>query len=251
MDHGKPLISIILSLAVTGLLAGCAGDFPAPDTSFYGYTGQVSETVTRAEAVQIADAYWRHRWFAREDNVRHGLDSAGVRVDTPDAAFRHPGIRDGWWRPGAWNTSVPYQWGGFSSLEEFDRGVRAGLAAGDVYTEEKRAALEDAVSTQAVGIDCSGLISRCWKLSRSYSTRELPTLCEPLPEYAELRPGDILNLHNAHVLLFVGWGDAGKKTLICYEAGSPPTWKVLRNQIEVDYVKGLGYRPYRYRGIRD
>ena len=60
---------------------------------------------------------------------------------------------------------MPYQWGGFSSTEEFLQGLKAGKAAGDVYTAEKRRLLEAAVSKQAVGIDCSGLISRCWRLN--------------------------------------------------------------------------------------
>lgn len=252
--HGrlsKFLIPLAVALAASGCVSGPGGRYPAPDRAFYGRTGQVAETVTRAETIEIAEAYLQHRWYAQKRNIRHGLDSAGVRVDTPDHNFNAPGIRPGWWRPGTWNTGVPYQWGGFSNLEDFDKGLRDGLAAGDVYTDEKRRQLQDAVSVEAVGIDCSGFISRCWKLPRPASTRRIPSLCEPLASYDELRPGDVLNLHNAHVLLFAGWADAEKTRLIAYEAGSPPTWKVLKNTIEADYVRGLGYQPFRYRGIRD
>ncbi len=236
---------------ILGALLGCGGEkFPPPDHTFYGRTG-VSETVTRAEALAIADAYWRHRWFAGSANILHGSDGAGVRVDTPDEGFSAPGIRPGWWKAGEWNVGVPYQWGGFSSLEELDAGVRRGLAAGDVYTEAKRAELEAAVSAEAVGIDCSGFISRCWKLSRPISTRALPGICDELGSYEDLRPGDILNLHNAHVLLFAGWEDAEKTRMVEYEAGSPPTWKVLKNTITVERLQGLGYQPYRYKGMVD
>lgn len=152
--------------------------------------------------------------------------------------------------PGQRTEGVPYQWGGFSTIEEFDAGVKAGKAAGDVYTEAKRTLLDDAVSTEAVGIDCSGYISRLWKLPRSYSTRELPGLCKEI-SWPSLKPGDILNTHNAHCLLFAGWDDKKRTKLLAYETGCPPSWRVLSHTIDVEWLKSLGYKPWRYRGIRD
>ena len=58
-----------------------------------------------------------------------------------------------------------------------------------------------------------------------------------------------MNKHNAHALLFVRFLDAEKTRFLAYETGSPPTWKVLKHSIQVAYVKGLGYLPYRYRNI--
>lgn len=248
---GRALILLLAGLVLGGCSGPAGSKLPPPDRTFYGLTGKPADHVTRSEALMIAGAYWRHQWHPTTANVLHGADADGIPVQTPDSTFRAPGIRPGWWRPGAWNTGVPYQWGGFASLEEFDRGLRQGLAAGDVYTQEKRALLESAVSAHAVGIDCSGLVSRCWKLSRPYSTRELPSICETLSDYRDLLPGDILNVHNDHVLLFAGWADPGRTKLIAFEAGSPPTWKVLRNTIAVEYLKGLGYQPLRYRGMID
>jgi hypothetical protein len=207
--------------------------------------------VTRAEAIQIAKSYLRHRWTPSTRNILHGNDARGVRVDTPDIAYQPSGRAiPGWWVPGAVNEGVPYQWGGFSTLAEFDQGIAHGLAAGDVYTDAKRAGLDDAVSTQAVGIDCSGFVSRCWKLPRSYSTRELPLLCKPI-KWEELKPGDILNTHNAHCLLVAGWEGANRESVFVYETGCPPTWKVASHGIDVAWLKSLGYTAWRYGGIRD
>lgn len=203
--------------------------------------------VTRSEALAIAESYRTHRWFATRANVRHGLDSRGIRVDTPDIGYRIPGAIPGWWIPGEWNEGVPYQWGGFSTLTEFDAGVSAGLAAGDVYTQAKRNQLDDAVSQEAVGIDCSGFISRCWRLPRSFSTRELAGICDRMASWDELMPGDVLNTHNAHCLLFAGWADPQRKSLLAYETGSPPDWKVVSHAIDVAWLKSLGYQPLRYR----
>ncbi len=190
-------------------------------------------------------------WTPTVQNVFHGRDRARVPVDTPDASFQRPGTRPGWWVPGGKNIGVPYMWGGFSSLREFADGIKAGRYAGDVYTQEKRARLNAAVSKEAVGIDCSGLISRCWKLDHEYSTRSLPQLCDELAGYDALKPGDILNSDNNHVLLFASWQDAGHTRLFAYEAGSPPTWKVLLTDMPIAMLKERRYKPYHYRLMRD
>ena len=228
----------ICALALTA--STFAAEKSAPPTS-----------VTRAEAIATAQRYLLHAWRAESRNAFHGRDPEGVRIDTPDASFSPKGVRPGWWRTNAKNVGLPYMWGGFDTLESFDAGLRAGKWAGDIYTLEKRRLLDRAVSKHAVGIDCSGLISRCWKLPRSYSTRELAALCEPLPDFTQLQPGDIFNLHNAHVLLFAGWEDAKKTRLSAYECGSPPTWKVLRNTMPLKFLTDKGYTAWRYRGMRD
>jgi hypothetical protein len=208
-------------------------------------------TVTRAQCMATAESYATHRWFPTTANVRHGVDRSGIRVDTPDRSYQKPGAVAGWWTPQAWNVSIPYQWGGFATLAEFDRAVASGHAAGDVYTSEKRRLLDAAVSAEATGIDCSGLISRCWNLPRSYSTRELPNLCEPLPSWDDLRPGDILNTYNAHVFLFAGWSDAARSKLVAYESGRPPHWKCVRTTLARATLQQQGFQPWRYRGMAD
>jgi hypothetical protein len=207
--------------------------------------------ITRGECLAIAEQYRTHRWLPSERNVMHGPDAEGIRVDTPDAGHRVAGSFAGWWVPGQWNEGVPYQWGGFAMPEEFDRDVTAGKAAGDIYTAEKRRLLDAAVSRQATGIDCSGFISRCWRLPRSYSTRELQTICTPLASWEELRPGDVLNTWNAHVMLFAGWADAERTRLVVYEAGYPPHWLVVRREAGTAELQRKGFMPLRYRGLRE
>lgn len=207
--------------------------------------------VTRVDCITIAEGYRTHRWLPTGRNVVHGKDARGIRVDTPDIGYQPGGAAiPGWWLPCQVNEGVPYQWGGFSTLAEFDAGVAAGKAAGDVYTGTKRALLDDAVSADAVGIDCSGLISRCWKLPRTYSTRELPMLCRQVA-WSDLKPGDILNTHNNHCLMFGRWLDAQRTVFECYETGCPPTWKVLSHPIEARWLREQGYQPFSYLGMAD
>ena len=207
--------------------------------------------VTRQAALQTAESYRLFAWTPTPRNAHHGNDARGIRIDTPDAAFQPPNTRPGWWVPGANNVGMPYKWGGFDTLGSFTQGLATGKYAGDIYTPAKRKALNDAVSQAAVGIDCSGLVSRCWHLPRSYSTRELPTLCVLLASYDALRPGDILNTENQHVLLFKGWQDPAHQRLFAYETGAPPTWKVLLDDIPITLLHSQNYYPYRYRLIHD
>ncbi len=250
MSLRRSAFLLFMTGGMAAVLTGCAG--------LSGETGAEStdpaaippSRVSRAEVMATAERYASHEWTGTGANVRHGVDRAGIRVDTPDISYRKPGAIPGYWVPGRVHRGVPYQWGGFCTPEEFDRGVASGLAAGDVYSEEKRRLLEDGVSAEAVGIDCSGFVSRCWKLPRAYSTRELAQLCDSLPSWDQLRPGDVLHVYNAHVVLFSGWTQADRKFLAAYETGGPPDWKVIRHRIGTDFLKGKGYRPLRYRGMR-
>jgi hypothetical protein len=210
-------------------------------------------TVSRDDALALAGRYITHVWRPTKKNIFHGVDPDGVRVETPDADFRPrvKTLRPGWWVIGQPNVGVPYKWGGFDLPEDFERGLRAGKYAGDICTPEKRVLLDAAVSQYVVGIDCSGLVSRCWGLPRSYSTRELTNLCDPVKDMKKLLPGDIFNLNNSHVLLFAGWTDPTRTRLRAYEAGSPPSWKVLLNEMPLTFLTDQGYTAWRYRGMKD
>lgn len=205
-------------------------------------------TPTRAEAIALAKQYVTHQWTADDRNVFHGEDPDGVPVNTLDAAGKGTnGINLGWWLIGETNVGLPYKWGGFDTPETFDVGLREGKAAGDAYTAEKRRLLDLSVSDTAVGIDCSGFVSRCWQLPRSYSTRELPGLCDPVPDPADWRPGDILNTHNSHVRLFAGWEDQAAGRAIFYEASV----RVERTVHDINEMFSDGYEAWRYRGMQD
>ena len=95
--------------------------------------------IKRRAVLATAEAYRQLRWKPTEANRFHGDDPDGIRVDTPDVDFIPINeIDPGWWEAGKDNIGMPYQWGGFSSIREFKKGLRKGLYAGDVYTREKR-----------------------------------------------------------------------------------------------------------------
>lgn len=214
-------------------------------------TGEPPSAVARDETMAIAQRYADHEWTPSVSNVFHGPDREGVRVNTPNLEYQPAEGRGGWWRIGGPNIGIPYMWGGFDTPETFDAALCEGKAAGDVGTAEKRRLLDDAVSRHAAGIDCSGFVSRCWKLPRSFSTREIAALCDPIADPADMRPGDIFNRHNAHVLLFAGWGDPERTHFTAYEATNDPEWKVVLSSRLVSFVLDEGFTAWRYRGMRE
>jgi hypothetical protein len=190
------------------------------------------EVVSRDEILAIAGRYAEHRWQASADNVFHGPDQSGIYVDTPDSSFRKDGFVIG--RP---NIGIPYKWGGFSTIADFDRGLLNGKFAGHLRKGRSPG------SAQAVGVDCSGLVSRCWDLPRKHSTRSLGNLCYQLKSYDDLLPGDILNRFDKHVMIFESFVEPTRIRLSAYEAVYP---RVKRNIHSVADLKAQSYVPLRY-----
>lgn len=208
-----------------------------------------AEPVTRAVALAIAETYVGHRWDAAARHVRHGRDSAGIEIHTPDRPSGHGDPAADCWVPAGKNTGMPYKWGGFDTPARFDAGLRAGKAAGDVYTLEKRRMGGAAVSADAVGIDCSGFVSRCWGLEGKHSTSMLFGICQRLTGPADLRPADVMNTGGGHVLLFVRWLDGEKQRALFFEAA--PFSKTRATERSLAELTAAGYQPLRYRKIRE
>jgi cell wall-associated NlpC family hydrolase len=239
-------------MAAAALLAGCSTTNPTASHSTTLTPGDASapSQVTPSETLAIAQRLATHPWRPFAKNILHGKDKAGVEVQTPDAGFKEQPERPGWWLPGEVNTGVPYKWGGFDGPEAFDSAVANGLAAGDVSSPAKRRADNAAVSAQAVGVDCSGFVSRCLKLPTIRDSTQLPGVCNLLPGPQDLRPGDLLNIPHRHVILCAGWVTPDHRWIYYYETGGPPDyWKPGLKQAPVDALIALGYQPLRYRGM--
>jgi len=208
-----------------------------------------AQSVTRAESLKIAESFIQHRWQSSAKNVRHGKDAKGIEVHTPDRHGGRGSPPSECWLPNAENIGVAYKWGGNDSPKSFAAGIRAAKAGGDVYTSEKRRLGDKAVSPDAVGVDCSGFINHCWKLTVRHSTNSFASICQKLSSPAALEPADIMNQPNGHALLFVKWLDSEKKRAVFYEAA--PFSKTLASERDVEEMTSAGYRPLRYRHIRN
>jgi hypothetical protein len=197
---------------------------------------------TPEEAIATALTYTELEWMPDERHIRHGEDSNGIKVHTPDTTLSEHGDRRGWWKPGIPAKGMAYKWGGFDTPESFLHGLREGKKAGDIANSYKIRLDNDAISQESVGVDCSGFISRCWGLDEHVSTRDLPSISNPVA-WDDMLPGDII-LKKGHVLMFAARrGDY----VIGYESGPIPKWKVRRCAIPIGYLKKDGYSPWRYK----
>lgn len=215
-------------------------------------TGPGGATISRAEVLRTAREYTQLTWQGQRRHALHGTAPDGQRIDTPDALSPTKQDAGFWWTVGT-NEGMPYKWGGFDTPEEFTRRLAGEpqVYAGDYASPAKVKGGDDAVSRHAAGIDCSGLVSRCWGLPRPYSTRELPGICTQLSSPDRLKPGDIILRPGEHVQIFIRWENRERTLYRAVEAAGVPKWRCQEILYSRDsLLKHRGYTPWRYKGIR-
>ncbi len=166
--------------------------------------------ITRQQIISNAEPYATYQWYCNSINIKD-YDCGGVHVTTPS------------WVTVGNNVAVPYMWGGFSSLPQFDQGLLDGVSAGDSYTVGSGSG-----SSCAVGVDCSGFVSRAWDLPTKYGTSTLPNISTAYSSFDELLPGDIVNYAGSHVRLIHTVNGSGS-FLIIEASGTGTDWRVGYN----------------------
>ncbi|MDP2302305.1 MAG: T9SS type A sorting domain-containing protein [Ignavibacteria bacterium] len=139
---------------------------------------------SRLTAVRMGESYVLHKYRTTSNNL------APVNVTGPDGDI----VRTPSWLITGINAKIPYKWGGFQTLVQFDAGLIAGKYAGDIHTS--------GVSSHAVGVDCSGFVSRCWQLSYQSSTSMMPDITTLYSDWNLIKPGDAIH-KVGHVRLFL------------------------------------------------
>ena len=188
-------------------------------------------TVTPAEALAMADLYVQHQWTATAANITNGRinDPNGVEIETPE------------WVESGSNYHAPYQWGGFRTLEQLETGLLNGKYAGDKATD---CAQNYCVSSHCVGVDCSGLVSRCWKLPTHYSTRMMDdSIAVAYQNWDELQPGDVIH-KEGHVRMVILRNPDG--SFLTVEAAGYD-WKVSYRSYYISQLSS--YTPRYYIGM--
>ena len=187
--------------------------------------------VTPTEALAMADAYVSYSWDAVAENITGGpiTDPNGVTVETPS-----------WIQVGT-NYHAPYQWGGFYTLDGFNNGISNGKYAGDNATS---CSVNYCVSDYAVGVDCSGFVSRCWNLSSHYSTAMMDDdITIAYTNWNDLGPGDAIH-KVGHVRMVILRNTDG--TYLTVEA-SAADWKVSYRTYNLSQL--TAYTPRYYVGM--
>lgn len=175
----------------------------------------------------------------KRKNIKHGTDSNGVEVDTPDTTWQGEVLDCGWWKPNQKNVGMAYGWGLASTIEEFEKGISEGKYAGNVPEDKSRH-----VSYDCVGVDCSGLLTVCWELPKKISTRIIPDYANVIESIDEIQQGDVLAKVESHVMFFKEFVDDEKKEIIIIDA-TRSTGKVSVRKENVVELFCKGYKIYR------
>ena len=190
------------------------------------------------QVIETALQYANHQWIATERNVLHGTDPDGVPVDTPDVTWKGEVLHCGWWKVGEANKGVAYGWGNASTIEEFDAGIADGKLAGNVPEDKSRMG-----SKHSVGVDCSGLLTRCWNLPKKIATRDIPKVADKIT-LDEIKQGDVFAKVGSHVMFYMEFLDEEKKSVRIVDS-TRSTGKVSVREMEVEELLSHGYEVYR------
>ncbi len=190
------------------------------------------------KVIEKALEYANFEWTPREANVLHGVDEAGRFVDTPDVTWKGEELNCGWWQVGQVNVGIPYGWGNASTLEEFATGIAEGKYAGNVPEDKSRYG-----SHNAVGVDCSGLLTRCWDLPKKIATRDIPQYAYEI-KLEEIQQGDIFAKVGSHVMFFKEFANEAKSEVVIIDS-TRSTGKVSQRVLKVEELLARGYLVYR------
>ena len=178
--------------------------------------------ITRDQVMANAATYAYQAWRASTANLRAPCDQSWSTDYT---------VGD--------YVGLPYNWGGFDDLASFQRKLSQGFGAG--------AHAVDGVLPCTTGVDCSGFISRVWRLPTKYSTSMLSEVTTVIHDIADVRPGDAWVKPGVHVVLHAYFRNDG--TPVWYEASGGAD--KVRFMTSGSWAQLDGYQPVRYRGIRE
>lgn len=137
-------------------------------------------------------------------------------------------------------SSVPYDWGGFDTVESFNQLMKGDNKAGDITSAGN--------FDCSRGIDCSGFVLRSWgfKDRGGLYTGNLSNISGEI-NILELLPGDILNRAGKHVVLFQDHKGGTNAGLEIWEATTQRHDRVIRRP--TSWRRWLGYVARRYRNV--
>jgi hypothetical protein len=172
--------------------------------------------IPRSEVLVRAKSFAGHPWRATSSNSTASCSSSYKSVYSPGDYV-----------------GLPYDWGGYMTLFEFDQQIAKGYGAGSYP--------DDGVLSCTAGLDCSGYVSKCWAAGHYSTSTMYKTSAEITP--AEVLPGDIYNQAGYHVALF-------SNTLA---SGFPVLYESAGYNVHVNTTGGWsylsGYTPRRYNKI--
>lgn len=176
--------------------------------------------IPRETVLDSAAAYAIHEWTSTEANTEASCTS-GYTSD---------------YSPGT-HVGLPYDWGGYVTLSEFDAQIAAGYAAGSHSS--------DGILECSTGVDCSGYLSKIWGAGH-YTTSSFSDITEDIA-WDDIERADGINDPGSHCLLFTHLSEGGWP--VFYEASGSGEKVRINSSGGWSYVSG--YQPIRYEDIDD
>jgi hypothetical protein len=170
----------------------------------------ISAQITRTQIIDNGTPYLSFTWNADTCNLWSGTFCGGANI------YHAP-----WVVVGA-NTSMPYCWGGWTTLTEFGDIMSTCKSGGQVCSAAGGgcSGFPGAPLSCAGGHDCSGFVSRAWDLAEKHSTSTLPSVSLPITS-TSVQPGDIYNIAGSHVRLV--YANNGSSVTVMESSGAD--WK--------------------------
>jgi hypothetical protein len=200
---------------------------------------QGNNCVTRTEIWENAYKYLNMSWTSTSANI----GSSGTYFQTPQVSP---------WTTTGSKTSVPYEWGGFTYWNNWKSLAAAGKLCGNQNTTcITNGWCGESSDNIAIGVDCSGFVSRCWETAIKYGTTTLPTISSSLggasttSGFNSLLVGDIINT-TGHVRLSLSDNPNGTVTVMESSAGN---WSVRLGYYSPSQL--TSYTSRRYNNITD
>jgi hypothetical protein len=182
--------------------------------------------VTRAEMIALAKAMAGHGWTCKAKNLKAACATKyKSRFKESQAVI-----------------GVAYDWGGMDDIASFAKKLENGQAAGSHKDE--------GVSPCTTGVDCSGLLSLCWRQPGKFGTSNIGKIADALPnidKLKDLKPGDALNRPGSHIVMFAGYRPDGGPLI--YEASGQAS-RVVFNDKDT-WTRFDKYAVIRYKGTVD
>ncbi len=177
-----------------------------------------ASAITRTKVMIRARAFAYHPWRCTTANLTAGCDPGYSSVYIPGDYM-----------------GLPYDWGGYVSLFEFDQHILNGYGAGS-YSG-------DGVLTCTTGLDCSGYVSQAWDTPWKYGTWTIGDISHVIA-LQDVLPGDAFNIAGYHIILY-------SHTL---SNGDPVFYEVIGYNTQINVTGGwahvAGYTPIRYNQIQ-
>ncbi|MDY0060801.1 MAG: hypothetical protein RBU45_13395 [Myxococcota bacterium] len=172
--------------------------------------------LTREEVMTTARGYAYHPWRATAANLDGGCPAGYTSYYT---------VGD--------HLGLPYDWGGYLTLHQFDAAIAAGKAAGSApYTD---------VLACNVGLDCSGFVAQTWRQPQ-IGTYGIPDVSTEVRR-EDVQAGDAFNQVGYHVILY-SHRQAN---------GLPFLYEAMGYSVHPTFTQGWayvsGYSPRRLHGI--